>query len=306
MTWKKGAAFFAVSLLWGSGWIVASGYQELLPPFLTQALCFALAAALLALLMLLRRIPFPRGRAFYGSVLLGLTMATLPSALVHWAGDRVSGGLVVVLFAFMPLLAVFAPLLFSSDGSPEASSRARNAVICGMGGVALLVSGALSTSPAQIPRAAVILAVVAVQALSLVYAKKRLAEVHPLATATVQLATGAVLLAILSMSVEHAAPWQWKMSAFLPLLLSAIASGIALSLLYWLLQRVEPHQAATLQWSQSLVAVAEAALLLHERPPLTAALGAVVVLGSLIAAFVAQDKTIETLTLKVTPHLPHD
>lgn len=306
MTRKNVAAFFAVSLLWGSSWIIESGYRGLLPPLRSQALCLGIAAALLALLVLLRRARWPRGSAFRASLLLGFSMVALPPALVLWASAWLSGGLTATLFAFLPLLAIFAALLFPAADTADTPSRARNAAVCGIGGIALLVSVEFDLSSSQIPALIAVLATVAIQAVSLVYAKKHLGGAHPSATAAIQLAIGAVLLELASVATEHANLSHWSTTAALTLLISSLTSGLALTLLYWLLKRCEPYQVATLQWSQSLVTVAEGALLLRERPPLTAIIGASVVLGSLIAAFFVRDEAAEALTLKVTPHPPHE
>lgn len=296
MKWRAAWVFAVVGTLWGSAWIPASIVLRALPALRAGAVRFALAAifaASLALIVRLRnRAAIPRTPALLRhSIVLGLTALALPYALTAFAAGQVSPGTVAVLFAFMPLAALLL--------SREAMSAAIPALVIGVGGVAFLVAQGLSFSAAQWKGAVITLCAVVLGAFSLNYAKTRLLRSDLLASTSIQFACAAISLGLLSAFSERGKPSVWSQEILLPLLILGVAiSGLSLPLMYWLLMEIESWQVASLQWSATLIAVAESAWLLQAVPSLDMWAGAALIAGATIWLLRKPD----AVTLQITNH----
>jgi drug/metabolite transporter (DMT)-like permease len=288
-------AYIALCLFWGSSWAATSAVVTQVPPLRAISMRFALAVGVLVPVIVLRRLPLPRGRALGANMILGFSMVAVPYALLFWGGQRVGSGMIAVLFATMPLIAaLLAPLLHGN----EVPRRAFYATLGGVGGIALLVSGALSVSLAQAAGAGAVLLAVLSTAASLFYARRELASTHPIASTAVQLAVGAVPFFLLSLATERQIPAAWNPDSLGAMSFLVIAgSAIAFPLYYWLLQRLEPYQVAAIEWVQPVVAVLEGAWFLRERLGWSMIAGTVVVLVSLAMVLGARVEDEQTLTI---------
>lgn len=312
MYWRVTAAFVAVGVVWGSAWIPTSALSQALPGLAAGALRFGLAATVLAIAEVLLRLRAPKGkrspvgRLLLPSAVLGVTMLGLPYALTVWAAGRVSPGLVALCFGLMPL----GVLLFEGDEAGLAGQgSAITAVVLGIGGVAMLVAPGISFGWQQAVGVLALLAAMGLGGFSLIYvrglyARGRLRDGDLLTFSAIQLGVASVLLTVLNMGSEPGTLAPSMKTAALPLaLLSIGVSGGTLPLLYWMLGRMSAWRAATLQWMSTLVAVAEAAWILHARPAAEGWVGAALVPGVLLWIFLcAQRGGAGAVTLQITKH----
>jgi drug/metabolite transporter (DMT)-like permease len=298
MSPRKTFAFAVLCLVWGSTWFAIRVLVEQVPPIRAAALRFTIAVVVLVPLLAARRLKLPRGRALLANIVLSLTLVAVPYALIFWAETRVSSGMTAVLFAAMPLVAgLYANY---ADGRRMPYS-AMMALLVGIGGMLLLLSSAFSTSLDQAVGALIVLAGVVSAGISSVYAKRELAEVHPLMSTMLQLCGGALLLALMSAVLERGRPSHWNGEAIAALLfLSLGASVFAFPLYFWLLKQMEAYQIGTIQWFEPLVAVVEGAILLHEPLSWRMLLGGAIVLGSVVRVMRASEQDDGTVTLKIT------
>jgi drug/metabolite transporter (DMT)-like permease len=297
MNWRTSAAFALIGILWGSAWILA----PLLPmsPLLAGAARLAIAAVMLTLVAFIARIRLrPPARTFplVPSLLLGITMVGLPYALATWARDSVSAGVVAVLYALMPLAALF----FSGD---RVNARIP-ALAIGTGGIAFLVAEGITYSTAQIGGMLLIAAAVVLGAFSLNYAKSNIPKGCFLLSSAIQCAVACVLLVFLSGIEGWPRRTSWTQSSLLALTaLAATEGAVALPLLFWLLSKLESWQAATLQWVATLAAVIEAGWFLRAKPTLQMSAGAVLVIGAIVWLMRSGDRPESdsgTVTLQIT------
>jgi len=294
--------FALVGILWGSAWIPTSTALRARPGLRAGAVRFAIAAIFTASLAFIARFrkrntpASPRAHLLRHSVVLGFTAIALPYALTFYAAVHVSSGTVAVLFAFMPLAA----LLLSN----EVASAAIPALVIGVGGVAFLVAQGLSFSVSQSNGAGLILCAVVLGAFSLNYAKTRLRPADLLTSAAIQFTCAAIFLGLLSAFIEHGQPASWSHEAFLSVLVLGVAiSGVTLPLMYWLLMELAPWQVAGLQWSATLVAVAESAWFLRARPSTDMWAGAALIAGATVWTLRRRGaRDSETVTLQITNH----
>lgn len=293
------AAFVAVGVLWGSAWIPTSLMSGQLPRLRAGALRFAIAAVFCALVALAARLrvreasPRKPGAILVDSLVLGAAAVGLPYALTAWSVGTVSSGAFAVLFALMPLAA-----LLLNKNRPGA---ALPPLVTGVCGVAVLVAQGLSLSAGQARGAFFTACAVILGAFALNYAKRRLRPSELPASAAIQFAVAAALLGALSI-VNEREPTIWSQGTSLSLLALGVAiSGATLPVMYWLLTKLEAWQVAALQWSATLVAVAEAAWFVHPRMPYAMWIGAGMVIGATAWLFRAVGITEEAaVTLQIT------
>ena len=252
--------YIAVSLLWGSSWIANQQIGDQVTPLALGALRFAIAAVIV---MPFARMPSQAAIGHAG--VLGVTMLSLPYALLVWSGVHGAGNWTPLAYAALPLFV--------------AAAGWRPAMIVAVGATLVLLSGALPWSPRKALWAAPILAAVASQGFALLYARR-----HPPGRTElpIQFLAAAVLVASLSRAFERAprvGPWSgWSPADLVALAaLSTLGTALAYWLYYRLLVRLEPSQAASTQWLQLVFTVGESALIFGRRPPL-AMLGSIAIL----------------------------
>jgi drug/metabolite transporter (DMT)-like permease len=297
MTSKKILIFVALCVIWGSAWFASRVLVEQIPPMRGAAFRFLLGAIILVPVVVVRKLTFPRGRALAANLILSVTMIALPYALIFWAQAHVSPGMTAILFALMPL---FAGLFGNFIGGSPMPQNAMYALILGVAGIALLFSSALSTS---VDRAAVIVILLAVisAAISSVFAKRELVQIHPMISTVLQLAGAAVLLSLVSAVCEHGQPSNWTPPAFAAMLfLSFVASAVAYPLYFSLLKLTEPWQIGTLQWFEPMVAIFEGALLFREPLSWRMIAGSAILLVSAARVTTAHGKDDDAVTLQIT------
>lgn len=253
---KQWLAFAALAVVWGSTWIASDTLTEYVPPLHGSAFRFLLAAVLCIPLILLKRLPLPRGRALAITLLLSATMIALPFMLLLWAKQRVSSATMTVLFAAMPLLVV----LLTPLAVPR---RALQAAIVGLGAMALVVGATPSWT--QAGGAVVALAAVASIGGSSLVARRELGGVHPVVVTALLTAMAALILFPAGLIFEHDQPAQWNHDVFASLLfLGGVAGAPAYAAYFWLLQQREAYQLATLEWMEPLIAISESAFFLRQ------------------------------------------
>ncbi|MGQ0534965.1 MAG: EamA family transporter [Methanobacteriota archaeon] len=97
-------AFAAMVLLLGSNFVAVRFSNRELAPFWGGGFRFALGMFLLATIVALRRVPMPRGPAFWGAALFGALAFGGNFAFLYWGLVRTPAGTASVLFATTPLL----------------------------------------------------------------------------------------------------------------------------------------------------------------------------------------------------------
>ncbi len=283
-------AFAALSIVWGTTWIASDTLTEYVPPLRGSAARFLLAAMLCLPVILVKRLPLPRGRALSSVLMLSATMIVVPLLLLLWAKEHVSSATVTVLFAAMPLLVV----LMTPVAVPL---RALQATIVAVGAMAFLVSA--SPSLAQLGGAAVALIAVTFIGASSLMARRELGSVHPLMVVALLAGSAAALLFLASLVLERGQPAQWNQSALGALIfLSAVAGAPAYAAYFWLLQQREAYQVATLEWMEPMVAIVESALFLRLSLSFSMIAGSLVTLVCLLLVMQARaedDKNVSLL-----------
>lgn len=292
-------AVVIVSLCWGSEWLFKlSGDTSLtgLPPFRVLALRYFIAAVVLIPWTIPRRRSNNNRSASFvpllPNILLGFVLIALPTIYLANRSDM-SPGLVVLLFATIPLIAA---MLESSSGLTGAP-----ALLGGLAGTAFLVRGSLSSSTSQaLSLFGLTLIVVAIAAI-LVRAKTWLAAAGLPISVMVQMLTAGIVFALYSLLFEHmpATPWTGAQIAEV-ISLGVPGSAVAYYLFYSALQAVKASQIAVVQWLIPAVGIAETALLFRHLPEWGSLAGGLLAIGSAITLLYASKQGDTTLTLQIT------
>ena len=284
---KRTAAFLTISLIWGSMWIAQQQLPDPPSQLTFTAITLALSAVLLAITAAVLRLPLPAKREWLASAALGISLIVLPYLLSTWTSPHLSSGLPAVVAAATPLVAGF---------FGDTPWRARNASIAGLGGVLLVVGGTISASWNQLPWTIVLLGSTCAIVASLVFVQKQLLSCHPIYTAAIELAVAAAILGPLSFARSGPMPsgLSWTL-----ILLSVLGSAVASALYFWLLKQVRVDQLTSIVWAQLLVAVAESVFLLRPNLDWQILLGAIIIIGSILALHSSQSDE-PVLTVGVT------
>jgi drug/metabolite transporter (DMT)-like permease len=193
------------------------------------------------------------------SMVLGLTMFALPDLLLRCSAQHGAAPFVPLIYAALPL----GLLLWSGE--------LRAPAILGLGAMLVLLNGSLPLNAAKLGWALPIVCAVALQGWSLVYARRHLAAGSSLPGVIVQLLSAAWILQVSlrvwpeAQGVDALRQWPGESLAAL-CVLAGLATAMAYPLYYRLLARLEPGQLAISEWLQTLVAIAESAILMRQHP----------------------------------------
>ncbi len=187
------AAFLLIVFFTGFNAIAVKYSEVELPPFFSAAIRFGIAAILLVVIMLLFRLPFPRGPNLKGAMLFGILGCGISRALLYYALQSLPSGISMVLLALVPLLTC----LFACIHKQEIFRwRTLSGSILAVGGIGIMVKDHLNS---QLP----ILPVLAVIGAAACYAEaiviiKNFPQSHPISTNAIALTTGSIILFIFS------------------------------------------------------------------------------------------------------------
>jgi drug/metabolite transporter (DMT)-like permease len=106
---------FSATVLFGGGNFVAAKFSNVeLPPLFGAGVRFAAASLIFLLLVRLRGMPLPRGKAASGALLYGMLFGTA-NGLAYTALLGVTAGTVAVIYAMVPLLALVLAVIVGQE-----------------------------------------------------------------------------------------------------------------------------------------------------------------------------------------------
>jgi drug/metabolite transporter (DMT)-like permease len=204
-------AFALVVILGGTNFLAVRVSNQELSPFWGAGLRFSLAAAIFVIIVFVLRLPWPRGRVLFATIIYGLFSFALFYALMYWALVRVTAALAAVILALVPLLA---PILAAFQGLERLERRTLMGAFIALAGIVVITVGADGVVLPMAGLVAMILAAVAGG--QSVILSKRVAANHPAVSNAVGMLAGSAALLAISAAVGE--PW------VLPTRASVIAS----------------------------------------------------------------------------------
>lgn len=236
---------------------------------------FALATAILTVVMLATGRKWPRGRNLAVLCLMGGICYVAQSLSFFTALHHAAAGLVALLLYLYPfLVTVMSALLLRR----RLSASRLFAVLFALAGAALTIGGSLAGKPLGI---ALGLAAAVIYSVYILVGGLVLRREDPLAAATVVMAAAAGVFGVIAALDAPSYPASW--SGWFALLAIAIVSTVfAMVSLFAGLRRVGPADAATLSTLEPVVTVVLAAIFLSEPVSLNQLLGGLMILAAII------------------------
>lgn len=217
-----------LSVLWGGSFFFVGVAIRELPPLTVVLLRVALAAIILLPALWAYRIPLPKRiagwRPFFAIALLN---NVLPFSLIVTGQGYISSGLASILNATTPLFTV---LVMAAAGDEKLYARRIAGVIIGLIGVAILRGQDLAFSSGQGFGILLCLAAAFSYGLSALYARRKLSNSPPLATATFQMLASTLMMMVIASVFER--PWQLPNPGVTTWLALAGLAGLSTALAY--------------------------------------------------------------------------
>jgi drug/metabolite transporter (DMT)-like permease len=274
-------AFAAVTLMGGTNFVAVKFTVRDLDPFWGAGSRFLVSAALLFLIVAVRRLPLPRGGALVGAVLYGILSFTAFYAFTYYAIQRLPAGIAATLGATVPLLT----LLFAVvQGLETFRLRGLIGALVAVGGIALLAGGA-GEGTIHLPSVFAILAGAACGAEAGIVLK-RFPGTHPITTNAVAIGIGAVLLLALGAVAGESFALPSRAVTWTAMTYLATLGTVGLFILYvFALNRWTASGMSYIFVLMPVVAVVLSAVLLEERVTFRFGISAALVLaGTYIGA----------------------
>jgi drug/metabolite transporter (DMT)-like permease len=226
-----------LSVLWGGSFFFNGVALRELPPLTVVLLRVALAAIILLPVLWVYRIRFPLGlsgwKPFFAIALLN---NVLPFSLIVMGQTYIPSGLASILNATTPLFTV---VVMAAAGDEKLLMRRVGGVITGLIGVIILHGEQLGFQTGEGTGILLCLAAAFSYGLAALYARRKLSDSPPLATATFQLLASGLMMLIVASVVER--PWQLPLpgvTTWLALLgLAALSTALAYIVFFQVLRR---------------------------------------------------------------------
>jgi drug/metabolite transporter (DMT)-like permease len=281
-----------LSVLWGGSFFFNGVVLKELPPLTVVLLRVALAAMILLPVLRAYQIRFPVGlsgwKPFFAIALLN---NVLPFSLIVMGQTYIPSGLASILNATTPLFTV---LVMAAAGDEKLHARRVVGVVTGLIGVIILhgqdVHGQgahgqdLGFQSGEGVGILLCLAAAFSYGLSALYARRKLSNSPPLATATFQLLASALMMTIVAAVFER--PWQLPMpgvTTWLAMIgLSALSTALAYIVFFQILRRSGSTNVMLVTLLIPVTAILLGYLVLGESISLREMIGALVIGSALL------------------------
>lgn len=253
--------------IWGSTWLFIKIGLNDLPPLSFAAIRFVIAAAILWVIVGLRRLALPRSRTdllmLAGTGVLGFTVNY---GLIFWGEQYISSGLAALLQSTIPAFGLFLAHLHLPAERMTAGKLL--GVVLGVVGVGVIFSNQLSLAgPRAFAGCVAILISAAGAAYSNVLIKAHGGKLEPTIIAATQMSFGLVPILALGLALEgNPLQSRWTGMAVLSLLyLAIVGSVIAFILYYWLVQHMDVTKSMLIALVTPVTAVILGMIVLSEQ-----------------------------------------
>lgn len=187
------AFLFFILVAGGASVAIRITYGEL-APFWAATARFTFGALVFWIIMAIRKMPIPKGRALLGAVIFGVLTTGLSFLLVAWALVVIPASLYQILMALVPLLTLF---LSAIHGIESINLRGIAGALLAVLGIVVTVGGA-STANFSLPHIAAVVLAAGFMAEGGVLIKK-FPPNPPVATNAIAMTTGSIILGAASL-----------------------------------------------------------------------------------------------------------
>ena len=186
-------ALIGFVIIGGSNFVAVKFSNFELPPFWGAGIRFFAAAMLFALVVALRGIELPKGRALFGTVIYGVLSFAASYAFAYYALVSLKAGLASVIFSLVPIATLF---LASAQRQESLDKRGLAGGLVAIVGTAIIFNEQLTFAIPLAPLLALLGAVVCVAETSVVL--RHFPRSNPYGTNAVAMLVGSLILIVLS------------------------------------------------------------------------------------------------------------
>lgn len=274
------AAFVACCLIWGSTFLAIRIGNQALPPEWAATLRLSLAAPLLALIVVVRRDPWPRGHTLRGAILFGAFNFGFNLAFLYWGERVVPSGIAAVLYATVPLSTA---ILAAAFGIERLNPQKLAAALVAVAGVATIFAGEMRFDVPIEGLVAVFLAAT-FASLSSIFLK-RAPQPSVFAANAVGAAAGAVICLAASVLLGEDRAFPTTLPAIWPVIYLTLAGSLGAYVIFtWLVGHWSVTNASYVGVVVPVIAVILGALVLQETRSPETYLGAAIVVAAVVFA----------------------
>ena len=277
--------FLALGVAWGSSYLFIKIGVETLTPFTLVAGRLAIGAAVLALVIRLRRQVMPVKRSTYGHLLVvALLGIVIPFSLITWGEQTIDSGLAAILNGTVPLFAIVLAALVLAD-EPITVNRLIGLVVGFIGVVVLTSPGLTEGFGGSLPGQLALIGASISYAAAGVYARRTVRGVPALTSAFLEV--GFAFLITLVLAAAFGSPWMSRVepeAVFSVAWLGLIGSGLAFLAFFYLLERWGATRTALVAYLLPVVGIILGVLVLQETLSLPMLVGTALIIGGIALA----------------------
>lgn len=277
-------AFAAIYIIWGSTYLGIRVAVETMPPFLMAGMRFAIAGALLFVVLKMRGASWPTMAQWRDQAVVGAFLLLGGNGVVSWAEQRTPSGITSLILGASPLIVVVFDWLRPGGKRPTAALVAGVGV--GVVGIALLVGpGAIpaGSQPPMIDILALLFASISWWIGSF-YSKHARTGTPLMMASSMQMLCGSACMLVTGWALGEGNGFHlsavtaqsWTAFAYLVV----VGSVVAFPVYVWLLEHSTPAKVSTYAYVNPVVAVILGWLFLGEPLNLRIMLAAAVIIGA--------------------------
>jgi drug/metabolite transporter (DMT)-like permease len=221
------ASFLGSAVLAGGNAVGIRFSNRELPPLWGAGIRFGAAALVLLLVMVIRRLPLPRGRAWAGPITYGVLNFAAAFGLAYYALEHMRAGFGQTLLALVPLVTLLLAVV-------QRQERLRGAAVAG---TLLALAGVAVMARTPVDEAVPLLSLLAALATTVCLAESavlvhRLPSAPPVSTNAIGMAIGALILLAASFVTGERHPVPQQTQTWLALAYMVLLGSVAVFVLY--------------------------------------------------------------------------
>lgn len=271
-------AFATCGAIWGSTFLVIAIGNDTLAPVWAAALRLLLAAILLTLWTVARRVAFPKGPALRAALTYGVCQFGINLPLLYWGEKLVPSGLSAVFYATIPLSSA---LITRALGMESLNAFKIVGAFTAFGGVAVLFSSSFHGEIAPVGML-VIFAAATIAGFGVIMLKRGPRQ-DPIAANAIATAIGGVMSLAISFVLREAHVLPITLASALPLLYLTVAGSVgAFVIMSWLVNYWPVTRVSYISVIVPVIALVLGSVVRHERLTLVSLAGSVLVLIGLL------------------------
>jgi drug/metabolite transporter (DMT)-like permease len=285
------SAFIVSTILGGNNAIAVRFSNIEIPPFFGAAFRFSVAGFILIMIVIIKRLPFPKGRTLIGVLFFGVLQFGIGYALGYWSLLEVPAGLFQVILAIVPLLTFVFAILHRQESFQW---RILFGGFLSMVGITIIFQDSLSANVPLLSLLAIVLAA-ACFAESFVLVKS-LPNLHPITTNAIAMIMGSFILfafSIFSREVTHIPNMKVTILAVIYLIL--FGSIIMFVLALYVISRWKASASSYQLVLMPIVTVLFSSWLTHESISFTFLIGGFIVLAGVYIGSIMPSELIQRI-----------